>query len=187
MIKKNIILFVILAVGVLSLAACSFRKQTAAVTESAVTAENTEEEIETPESTAAAAAVKGEEKSAKVLAEDAPLMQKADVKAGIEAFAERIQEAVSDKDLEALADLTAFPVYVKMTDGSGREIGSKEEFLALTPADVFTDALVNAVATIDTASLEVLDAGVVLGDGTPNITFKVSPDGQKMGITGINQ
>ena len=43
-------------------------------------------------------------------------------------FARQIQAAVSEQDLEKLADLTAFPVYVDLPDG-GKGITSREEFL----------------------------------------------------------
>ena len=37
--------------------------------------------------------------------------------AAVTAFAEQIQTAVADKDLEALADLAAYPLYVGFADG----------------------------------------------------------------------
>ena len=46
------------------------------------------------------------------------------------AFGEKIQEAVAAKDMEALADLTAFPVYVGLPDTDG-VVETREDFLAL--------------------------------------------------------
>ena len=40
--------------------------------------------------------------------------------AAVAAFAEQIQTAVADKDLEALADLAAYPLYVGFADGTPR-------------------------------------------------------------------
>ena len=49
------------------------------------------------------------------------------------AFADRIKEAVAAKDLEALADLTSFPVYVGLPDTDGA-VNTREDFLALGAA-----------------------------------------------------
>lgn len=45
-----------------------------------------------------------------------------------EAFAEKIKTAVAAKDMEALADLTAFPVYVGIAEGG---VENREALIAL--------------------------------------------------------
>lgn len=98
-------------------------------------------------------------------------------------FAGQIQKAVAEKDLEGLADLTAFPVYVGLPDVGGVE--TREDFLALGADAVFAQELVDAVSAADTADLTPSMAGFVLSDGgTANIVFGVR-DGQ-LAVTGIN-
>lgn len=98
-------------------------------------------------------------------------------------FAGQIQKAVAEKDLEGLADLTAFPVYVGLPDVGGVE--TREDFLALGADAVFAQELVDAVSAADTANLAPSMAGFVLSDGgTANIVFGVR-DGQ-LAVTGIN-
>lgn len=104
--------------------------------------------------------------------------------AAAQAFAEKIQAAVADRNLEALADLTAFPVYVglpEVDDG----VESREEFLNLGADQVFTPELVASVAAADLSNLSPSMAGFVLSDGgSANIIFGVS-DGV-LAIKGIN-
>ena len=45
-------------------------------------------------------------------------------------FARDIKAAVADKDLEALADLAAFPLYMGFSEG-GVSVDSREDFIAL--------------------------------------------------------
>ena len=98
-------------------------------------------------------------------------------------FAGQIQKAVAEKDLEGLADLTAFPVYVGLPDVGGVE--TREDFLALGADAVCAQELVDAVSAADTANLAPSMAGFVLSDGgTANIVFGVR-DGQ-LAVTGIN-
>ena len=101
------------------------------------------------------------------------------------AFAEKIKEAVAAKDLEALADLTSFPVYVGLPDIDGG-VETREDFLALGADSVFTQELMDAVAAADDSSLQPSMAGFVLSNesGRPNIIFGVA-DG-KLAVTGIN-
>ena len=99
-------------------------------------------------------------------------------------FARQIQAAVSEQDLEKLADLTAFPVYVDLPDG-GKGITSREEFLELGADQIFTKELMDSVAAADVDALTPSMAGFVLSDGgTANIIFAVS-DGA-LTVVGIN-
>lgn len=100
------------------------------------------------------------------------------------AFAEEIKAAVSAQDLEALADLTAFPVYVGVTEDGVVE--TREDFLELGADTVITPELMEAVEGADTEGLSASMAGFTLmTDGVKgSITFGVTKDG--LAITGIN-
>ncbi len=100
------------------------------------------------------------------------------------AFAEKIQAAVADEDLEALADLANYPVYVALGDGS--VIESKEDLLALGADKIFTKEMKDSIASADLSALSASMAGFTLystGDA-PNITFNVQNG--VLGISGIN-
>lgn len=100
-------------------------------------------------------------------------------------YAKKIQAAVGDKDMDKLADLIAYPVYLGIGQ-DGEIIESREDFMKLDPAEVFTDDLCDSIKNADKSDLEASMAGFVLwnGEGTPSITFSVQ-DG-KLGIVGIN-
>lgn len=98
-------------------------------------------------------------------------------------FAAQIREAVAAKDLDALAELTAFPVYVGLPDVGAVE--TKEDFLALGADAVFTDELVSSVANADTENMQPSMAGFSISDGgKANINFGVR-DGV-LAVSGIN-
>ena len=100
------------------------------------------------------------------------------------AFAEKIQAAVADEDLEALADLANYPIYVALGDGS--VIESKEDLLALGADKIFTKEMKDSIASADLSALSASMAGFTLystGDA-PNITFNVQNG--VLGISGIN-
>ena len=100
------------------------------------------------------------------------------------AFGTRVKDAVAAQDLEALADLTAYPVYVGFTDGSV-SVESREEFVELGAERIFTPELVESVENADVDSLSPSMAGFVLAaDSKPNIIFGVV-DGE-LAIQGIN-
>ena len=103
----------------------------------------------------------------------------------VTAFADKIKEAVAAKDMEALADLTAFPVYVGIPDTEGI-VETRDDFLALGADQVLTDELLESVASADMSGQEPSMAGfVVAGEsGRPNIIFGVVEG--KLAITGIN-
>lgn len=102
-----------------------------------------------------------------------------------EAFACLIKEAAVRKDLEALAELTRFPVYIGFPDG-GMFAASKEDFLTLDPEKIFTEEWIDSVTQADEKNLPPSMAGFVLsnGKGGPNVVFGLR-DGQ-LGITGMN-
>lgn len=97
----------------------------------------------------------------------------------VAAFAEQIQAAMADQDLEALADLCAYPLAV-----NGEVVESREAFIELGADVIFTEERCAVVAAVDVSTLEETNAGVIMGDATPNIIFK-SVDGT-LGITGMN-
>ena len=104
--------------------------------------------------------------------------------AAVAAFAEQIQTAVADKDLEALADLAAYPLYVGFADG-GQSVESRDEFIALGADRIFTEELLSEIAGADTEGLEASMAGFSLSaSGRPNVIFGVA-DG-RLAIVGMN-
>ena len=98
-------------------------------------------------------------------------------------FAKKVKEAAAQKDLEALAELTAFPVYVGLPDAGVVE--TREDFLNLGAEAVFTDELLESVEKADIENFQPSMAGFSISDGgTANINFGVA-DG-KLAINGIN-
>ena len=90
-------------------------------------------------------------------------------------FARDIKAAVADKDLEALADLAAFPLYMGFSEG-GVSVDSREDFIALGEDTVFTQELVDAIAAADESNLPASRAGFSLTDtGAPNVVFALLP------------
>ena len=104
--------------------------------------------------------------------------------AAVAAFAEQIQTAVANKDLEALADLAAYPLYVGFADG-GQSVESRDEFIALGADRIFTEELLSEIAGADPEGLEASMAGFSLSaSGRPNVIFGVA-DG-RLAIVGMN-
>ena len=104
--------------------------------------------------------------------------------AAVRDFAKQIQTVVADKDLEALADLASYPLYVGFADG-GQSVESREDFLALGADQIFTDALLSEIAGADTEGLEASMAGFSLStSGRPNVIFGVV--GGRLAIVGMN-
>lgn len=100
-----------------------------------------------------------------------------------EDFALKVKAAVAGKDLEALADLTAFPVYVGLPEAGVVE--TREGFLALGAEAVFTEGLSASVEGADVSGLEPSMAGFSISDGgSANINFGVRDGG--LAINGIN-
>lgn len=101
------------------------------------------------------------------------------------AFGKQVKEAVAAKDLEKLADLTAFPVYLGLGDDGG-PVESREEFLKIEADKIFTKKMLDSIAAADENSLEPSMAGFVLagGNGDADIIFGVR-DGV-LAVTGIN-
>ncbi len=100
------------------------------------------------------------------------------------AFGTQIKDAVAAQDIEALADLASFPLYVGFTDESVN-VTSREEFVALGAERIFTPELVDSVGDADVNGLSPSMAGFALSsnDG-PNIIFSVVNGA--LAIQGIN-
>lgn len=93
--------------------------------------------------------------------------------------------SVDNENLESLADLCAYPVYIGL--GKGEEIKSSEDLLKKYKADdIFTDELEDAVTATDLLKVEESKAGIVLsGNGEkPDIIISDTDSGWM--ITGIN-
>ena len=101
----------------------------------------------------------------------------------IKPFAEKVQKAVADKDMEALAVLCAYPVYVSLGEGQGEEIADESAFLKMDAGQIFTESLLKEIADTDVDTLEQFGAGVIMGEENSIIFNNV--DGQAA-ITGIN-
>lgn len=101
----------------------------------------------------------------------------------IKPFAEKVQKAVADKDMEALAGLCVYPVYVSLGEGQGEEIADESVFLKMDAGQIFTESLLKEIADTDVDTLEQFGAGVIMGEENSIIFNNV--DGQAA-ITGIN-
>lgn len=98
------------------------------------------------------------------------------------AFADKVKVAVAAKDMDALADLTAFPVYVGIAEDG---VETREDFMALGAEKVFTPELTESIEGADTSNLQPSMAGFSISkDGGPNIIFGVVNG--KLAISGIN-
>lgn len=144
--------------------------------------QGTAEEMKTPETVESRVETEAEtetEASGEYYEDNFAVPQKAAA-----SFARQIKEAVAEKDLEGLAALTAFPVYVGLPEAGAVE--TQEDFLALGTDAVFTDALVEGIAQAEETDLPPSMAGFTLSgeSGSPNIIFGVR-DG-KLAISGIN-
>lgn len=102
----------------------------------------------------------------------------------VEEYAKEIQQAVKEKDINKLADLVTYPVYIGL--GDGQIIENREAFVELDSIEIFTDELLDSIENADKSGLEPSMAGFVLwsSEGAPNIIFSVQEG--KLGITGIN-
>ena len=183
--KNKMICALLTTVMVLSFAACGSQGNGAAASaESTVTSESGAEastaEISadaasaetTTEASADAANGTSNEDNYAVSTEDAA------------AFAKKIQDAVAAEDLDALADLVNYPVYVALGDGS--VIETREDLIALGADKIFTPELKDSMANAEMSELSTRKAGFTLystGD-CPNITFNVQNG--VLGISGIN-
>lgn len=102
-------------------------------------------------------------------------------------FAEQIQHIFSERDIEALARLCAYPVYVTTeANTEGLDVADAAGLKAQKD-DIFTDAMLQAVAGVDPDRLTPSQAGIFVGSesGSPGLFFSLTEDGQ-LNIMGIN-
>ena len=102
-------------------------------------------------------------------------------------FAEQIQHIFSQRDIEALAQLCAYPVYVTTeANTEGLDVADAAGLKAQKD-DIFTDAMLQAVAGVDPDRLTPSQAGIFVGSesGSPGLFFSLAEDGY-LKIMGIN-
>ena len=147
---------------------------------------------ETEADTASDSETAAESQSSESASQEAALLEEAEdvshagaelEQSEIKPFAEKVQKAVADKDMEALAGLCAYPVYVSLGEGQGEEIADEAAFLKMDADKIFTESLLKEIADTDVDTLEQCGAGVIMG-GENSIIFN-NVDGQAA-ITGIN-
>lgn len=178
---KNKIIYALLTIAmILSFAACGSQGGDTAVTSESCT-ESTASEIPT---TTEAIVETTSEASTNAVTEISYEDNFAVPTEDAVAFAEKIQDAVANEDLEALADLTYYPVYVSIADSS--VIESKDDLIALGADKIFTSEMKDSIANADLTTLNPSMAGFTLygSDGAPSITFSVQNG--VLGISGIN-
>lgn len=102
-------------------------------------------------------------------------------------FAQKVKDAIAQKDIEALADLTAFPTYVGFPE-EGIVINTREEFLKLDTEKIFTQDMLTSIENTDISALQASMAGFTMydedKDQAPSITFGMTNGA--LGINGIN-
>ena len=147
---------------------------------------------ETEADTASDSETAAESQSSESASQEAALLEEAEdvshagaelEQSEIKPFAEKVQKAVADKDMEALAGLCAYPVYVSLGEGQGEEIADESAFLKMDAGQIFTESLLKEIADTDVDTLEQFGAGVIMGEENSIIFNNV--DGQAA-ITGIN-
>ena len=147
---------------------------------------------ETEADTASDSETAAESQSSESASQEAALLEEAEdvshagaelEQSEIKPFAEKVQKAVADKDMEALAGLCAYPVYVSLGEVQGEEIADEAAFLKMDADKIFTESLLKEIADTDVDTLEQFGAGVIMG-GENSIIFN-NVDGQAA-ITGIN-
>ena len=102
-------------------------------------------------------------------------------------FAKQIQHIFSQRDIEVLAQLCAYPVYVTTeANTEGLDVADAAGLKAQKD-DIFTDAMLQAVAGVDPNRLTPSQAGIFVGSesGSPGLFFSLAEDGY-LKIMGIN-
>ena len=122
--------------------------------------------------------ISGEE-LAKLQSEVAAKLEKTDYKS----YAKEL--VVKSKDMEGLADHIDFPAFISCVKTNGGMVDTKEDFMKLDPVEIFSDEMEAAIGKVDVDTLEPVMAGIVLGDGVPNIILGITVDGE-LAITGMN-
>ena len=178
MVRRGKILAVLLAViTVLAAGGCSGKSASEAVGAAETTAAKATEAAKDEAAPFRAEIEKEARAAAGPGAEDGGAAEAEAGDKDIEAFAELVQEAVADRDMEALADLAAFPLNLETADGEKMTFADRNEFLKQNPDLIFGDDLMVAIAGVDTATLEANADGVTMGEENPHIRYKKTEDG----------
>ena len=102
-------------------------------------------------------------------------------------FAGQIQTGFSERDIEALSRLCAYPVYVTTeANTEGQDVADAAALISQKD-DIFTDAMLQAIAGVDPEELTPSQAGIFIGSESksPGLFFSLTEDGQ-LNIMGIN-
>lgn len=178
-----------------AITACSGKDAKTTTAAEVVTQSDTTDGVtdgETEADTASDSETAAESQSSESASQEAALLEEAEdvshagaelEQSEIKPFAEKVQKAVADKDMEALAGLCAYPVYVSLGEGQGEEIADEAAFLKMDADKIFTESLLKEIADTDVDTLEQFGAGVIMGEENSIIFNNV--DGQAA-ITGIN-
>ena len=162
--KKQIVLLTAMVFSISVLASGCAQKKAVNTTTAAVTSDSSPKTDSQEESTVSPA----EESESHNENLDASKLQK---------FAENVQDIVSKKDLNALADLCDYPLFL-----NGEEIADKETFLKLDADKFFSKELQKSISDADPSSLEIFGAGAALGDSQ---TVFINEINGELGITSI--
>ena len=176
----------LIAGAVMALAVgCGAKEETKSVQETIAVSETARTEGTTAHTEETEKAPEAEKKESEVQASHAADDNFAVDPADAEDFGRSVKEAVAEKNLKKLADMTAFPVYIGFADG-GVSVESKEEMTALGEEKIFTQEWMDSIAQADETALSPSMAGFVLTgeNGGPNIVFGMR-DG-KLAVSGIN-
>lgn len=183
------------AIMAAAITACSGKDAKTTTAAEVVTQADTTDGVtdgETEADTASDSETAAESQSSESASQEAALLEEAEdvshagaelEQSEIKPFAEKVQKAVADKDMEALAGLCAYPVYVSLGEGQGEEIADEAAFLKMDADKIFTESLLKEIADTDVDTLEQFGAGVIMGEENSIIFNNV--DGQAA-ITGIN-
>ena len=183
------------AIMAAAITACSGKDAKTTTAAEVVTQADTTDGVtdgETEADTASDSETAAESQSSESASQEAALLEEAEdvshagaelEQSEIKPFAEKVQKAVADKDMEALAGPGAYPGYVSLGEGQGEEIADEAAFLKMDADKIFTESLLKEIADTDVDTLEQFGAGVIMG-GENSIIFN-NVDGQAA-ITGIN-
>lgn len=96
--------------------------------------------------------------------------------------------AVRDKNLDALAGMATYPLYLGLA--SGNEVDNKDELLQkYTAEQIFTDAFCESVLHADLLTLTAADGNLVVSadGGRPNMIFTKTDAGYKLSAVNVTK
>lgn len=96
--------------------------------------------------------------------------------------------AVRDKNLDALASMATYPLYLGLA--SGNEVDNKDELLQkYTAEQIFTDAFCESVLHADLLTIKAADGNLVVSadGGRPNMIFTKTDAGYKLSAVNVTK